>query len=137
VQTCALPIYPNATYEEIQEMNGANEADTSTSTSTKVILGISAAAGIGGLGAGIWGISRYASNQRKYREYYPTMRTMEKRTQGEYYRQVPAEDVFQLYVILAQLIDNKSELRQNYMTAGILYLVKNGYITVREEEIDG
>lgn len=128
---------PNATYEEIQEMDGANEADTSTSTSTKVILGLSAAAGIGGLGAGIWGISRYASNQRKYREYYPTMKTMEKRTQGEYYREAPAEDVFQLYLILEQLIDNKSELRQNYMTAGILYLVKNGYITVREEEIDG
>src|SRR5699024_5264739 len=88
-------------------------------------------------GAGIWRIYRYASNQRKYREYYPTMRTTEKRTQGEYYRPVPAEDVFQLYVILAQLIDNKSELRQNYMTAGILYLVKNGYIKVREEETDG
>lgn len=127
----------NATYEEIQEMNGANEADTSTSTSTKVILGLAAAAGIGGLGAGVWGISHYAANQRKYREYYPTMATMEKRTQGEYYRQAPSEDIFQLYKILEQLIDNESELRQNYMTAGILYLVKNGYITVREEEIDG
>lgn len=83
------------------------------------------------------GISHYAANQRKYREYYPTMATMEKRTQGEYYRQAPSEDIFQLYKILEQLIDNESELRQNYMTAGILYLVKNGYITVREEEIDG
>lgn len=127
---------PDATYEDIQEMDGARQANARMGIGTKIIIGLTVLAGVIGGGAGIWGTARYASNRRKYREYYPTMKTMEKRTEGEYYRQAPAEDVFQIYAVMDQLIDDDNALRQGYITAAILYLVKNGYITVREEEVD-
>lgn len=128
---------PNATYAEIQEMDGANEADTSLSTGEKIAVGAGIVAGVVGVGAGIFGISYYAIKQKRYRKYYPTIGEMEKRTEGEYYRQPLAENVFQIYAMLDQLEENDNNLRQNYMTASILYLVKNGYITVREETKEG
>lgn len=126
---------PDATYQDIKEMDGANQANARMGIGTKILIGLSILGGVIGGGAGIWGILKYAANQRKYREYYPTMKTMEKRTEGEYYRQAPADDVFQIYAVMDQLMDDTA-LRQGYITAAILYLVKNGYISVREEEVD-
>jgi uncharacterized membrane protein YgcG len=128
---------PNATYEDLQEMDGATGADTSIPTSTKIIFGTIAAGAIGALGAGTFAFGKYLSQQKKYRAYYPSLKEMEKRTDGQYYRQAPTENVFQTYAIMDQLIDSDDDLRQNYITASILYLVKHGYIAIREEEVKG
>jgi uncharacterized membrane protein YgcG len=127
----------NATYEDLQEMDGATGADTSIPTSTKIIFGAIAAGAIGTLGAGTFAFGKYLSQQKKYRAYYPSLKEMEKRTDGQYYRQAPTENVFQTYAIMDQLIDSDDDLRQNYITASILYLVKHGYIAIREEEVKG
>jgi len=128
---------PNATYEDLQEMNGAQGADTSIPTSTKIVFGAIAVGAVGALGAGTVAFGKYLSRQKKYRAYYPSLAEMEKRTDGQYYRQAPTENVFQTYVIMDQLIEKDDDLRQNYITASILYLVKHGYITIREEEVKG
>lgn len=67
---------------------------------------------------------------KNYHKYYPKLKQIEQRTQGEYCREIPENNIFAFYVFLYSLMGDKKTER-NFFTAALLLLVKEEYLTLR------
>lgn len=70
---------------------------------------------------------------KNYRKYYPTLKKLEKQTKGEYYREIPVASVFELHWFFSTFL-YPTLLNNNFLTAGLLALMKDGYVTLQALE---
>ncbi|WP_270334943.1 DUF2207 family protein [Ligilactobacillus acidipiscis] len=73
---------------------------------------------------------------RNYSRYYPRMKKLQKQNEGQYSRQITANNIFELYTILSFIPGNRQKQDNNFLTAALLQLVKQGNIkqeTVKEK----
>ncbi|MDK6689505.1 MULTISPECIES: DUF2207 family protein [Aerococcus] len=82
--------------------------------------------GLGGLGVvGILaGEFQYIKSKRALKKWYPSIERRSQELDGQYYRDLPADNIYSDYFILDQLAID--DLDSNYLTGTILYLVKEG-----------
>lgn len=80
------------------------------------------------LGGGIWVTLWY----RNYRRYYPTIRTLQKQTKGEYYREVPTGSIYNVYLLFSAMLSNVAI--NNFLSVGLLQLIRDQYLTIQTKD---
>ncbi|AMB98805.1 hypothetical protein AWM75_01815 [Aerococcus urinaehominis] len=116
---------PNMTYDQIQQMNTANQPDNKMSKGEIfTILGSAVAVS---LSVGGWGVYTTWKNHKARRRFYPKLSERAKDLAGEYYRDQPTPSVFVAYHFLEDL--QVEDVEQNIFIAGILSLISEGYIS--------
>lgn len=123
---------PNATYEELTADPTKSQFESFLDRTWQAIKGFVFAIGalLVALVSG-WGMWRSIQNSRLLKKYYPPIKELEKRLDGQYYREQPLPNVTHSYAVLEEM--KVSEMQENYLTAGLLSLVKDGYLSIHQE----
>lgn len=82
------------------------------------------------LGAGIWLLLWY----RNYRRYYPTIKTLQKQTKGEYYREIPTGSIYNVYQLLSAMLS--TTVTSNFLSVGLLQLMRDQYLTIQTKDAE-
>src|SRR5699024_10272606 len=82
------------------------------------------------LGAGIWLLLWY----RNYRRYYSTIKTLQKQTKGEYYREIPTSSIYNVYQLLSAMLS--TTVTSNFLSVGLLQLMRDQYLTIQTKNAE-
>lgn len=120
---------PNATYEDLQEndISSSNPVNRFFDRYLGVIIGGFVAIGAALIG---WGTYAGVKKSRILSKYYPNMKKLEERLEGEYYREPPTKTFTQSYRVLDEL--DEKDLEANYLTAGLLSLVQGENLSIHQ-----
>ncbi|MDO4670768.1 MAG: DUF2207 domain-containing protein [Aerococcus sp.] len=99
---------------------------------TVIIAGIGGLFALLGVSAFIFGIRREYKRKKGKNKYYPSLKARSQQLQGEYYRDLPTENVFDGYLLLWDL--SLKDLGNKYFVVALLILVRDKAMQLTTDE---
>lgn len=72
--------------------------------------------------------------KKYYHQRYPSFGNLQTRNEHKYEADIPADNIFQLYIFYEMFVGNEERIRKNFIKAALLEMVRKKYIKLKQIE---